>query len=153
MNEWRSCLILFLSNYPIGKEITAFNHRGEKQFRQDYFLFNKPPSRQEHLDCLLFHQSLFNIRLILAIHCLLCLSVLIFSAVQLQFQQSTSVLKWTHSPRKNRPRNWYMRTQTQSSGEHVFCVISSCLIVISLQSENQPISQHGGSLLVMCPAS
>ena len=78
MNEWRSCLISFLSNYPIGKEITASNHRGEKQFRQDYFLLDKPPSRQEHLDCLLVHQNLFNIRLILTIPWLLCLSAHIF---------------------------------------------------------------------------
>lgn len=99
MNEQRSCLISFLGYFPIGKEITAFNHSGEKQPRQDYSLWDEPPSRQEHLDCLLVHQILLNIRLILTSSgCSAYL--LIFSTVQLQFQQSTSVLKQAHSTRK-----------------------------------------------------
>lgn len=95
-----------------------------------------------------FVQLLNIICLILTSPWLFCLSWLIFSSVYHQIQLSTTILKQPHSTQIKE-----VHPNAENSGKHFLCTISSSLIVISLRSENQPVSQHGGKLLVMCPAS
>lgn len=112
--------------------MTAFNHRGEKKkFRQDYFPWDKPPSRQEHLDCLrpanFFLMSVWF------------LPSPGFSAyLRSYFPPSQLISRFR--PRSNLENVW-AGTWMQNSGERFPCVISSkfdCQISMRRGSAHQP---------------
>lgn len=145
--EWIEMLFdfrLVLSNYPIG---TAFNYRGEKQFRHDYCLSDKAPSRQEHLNCLFVHQSLLNILVILTIpwprSAYLCSY---FPLSRFNFnnhQRKPTALE-------NKPRNSF-RLHPNTGFRWALSVLSPWVWLSLLYKAR--ISQHGGPLLLLFWAS